>query len=1117
MSRRLLFTGPHFSALESRAFAELSDDVGSHPQSVLYVTPADHPTDATEERWREFGPTAALRTATVDRIVSEWYERDRYEGPVTNVDRPLLSRLVELGVERIADPENPLHTDGRFPRWGLVREARSLFTELEFAGLLSADEMRTRLVDEGLPARAAAVGELAEAIEAVRRETLADTLRETYRSERMHRVTTGDTPPDEAFPSVDAVVFGGFARFTVLEARLLERLAECWPAVAVLPMQTDADDPTGVDEGVAGAFETYRDLGFERRYHDDPDRASTAARRRVVRSLYRHPDRSPDCGGVDASELDLACVEPETVSEEVRTAARDVRRRLAAGTPPERIGVVLANPDEYADRVRETFAAYDLPFSLRTDVPLSETAVGGLVRALCDLSREPRTVDALLDVLTNPLVDADDEDGESDSFDHRRVARVAARVETNRLESTLDRADDDVRAEVAALLNAVTELAACPLDEVGETLSDLFDRLGVTAALDGQRALPPRLGARERRSREALDRVLETLAVTAPAADPAVGNGVDRLERALGDGSVSLNGRPTDGNVVVCDLAAAVPRDFDHVTVLGLVSGHFPSNPDQTAFTGPIYEAHPDFEQTDQRAEARSHFGSLLGSEASIRLSAPRRSEGGDPYVEADALTELGRVVDRSDIAVEPTGEPGCREDVQRAVGRTLADAGEDRARALVERAVAEGTFDADRRSRIEAGVACAAARASPDLTPYDGQLTAETVERVHERGEREPYSPSRLETYAACGFRYYARRVLELDAPDPLTREPDAGVRGSYVHDVLEHYYRSLQSAEGEPVEPGGDFEARRDRLLAVALDRLEDAFAEYAETAFHREWLVSVLAGLGTPAENPYYAPAGTDADGTPRGLLSRFLEHEFDEPAKATARPTWFEGRVGNPHDAGTPLSDDPARVETPEGTVPIHGLVDRIETVPGTAPTQAVVRDYKTGNSVPSEADALSGLAFQLPLYALLVESAVDDAEVVGGAYYRVSPPNTVNSRSGLLTSQEMAAYYGSDDADTPLLRRTYPHFETHGEFRRFLEETTPRRLGALAGGVSEGRYHPTVLDPSDAGCRVCDYAHVCDVRSHRRREVIESIDADDVSAYVPPKARNLSLEDAAGVE
>jgi ATP-dependent helicase/nuclease subunit B len=187
------------------------------------------------------------------------------------------------------------------------------------------------------------------------------------------------------------------------------------------------------------------------------------------------------------------------------------------------------------------------------------------------------------------------------------------------------------------------------------------------------------------------------------------------------------------------------------------------------------------------------------------------------------------------------------------------------------------------------------------------------------------------------------------------------------------------------------------------------------------------------------------------------------------------------------------------------------------VPGTDPTQAVIRDYKTGSSIPSESDALLGLNFQLPLYVLMAEHALSDIETVGAAYYQVSPPTSVSSRSGQITSQEMAAYYRSDEVDVPLLRFSYPHFETHDAFRRFVEETTAERLGELVEGLTEGHFQPTVLDPSDAGCRYCDYAHVCDVRSEQRQQTIEQIDEEGLNVYVPPLARGQEADDVVEVK
>lgn len=1112
MRRRQLVTGPALPPLETRVFDRLADRVSGDPESVLYLAPRDHPEDATRTRWREVGPSAALRVDTFDGVVTDCYEHDEYDGQVTHVDRPLLARLVELGVEGIASPNNPLSTGESFPSADAVREAEALFTDLEFAGLLSPAAMRDRLVAEGLPDRAGHVEELAASVEDARERVLADELAETFRTERMDHVTRR-TALDEVFPSVEAVVLGGHTRFDELERRLVDRLVETWPTVALLPLQRNGTTATGLDAAVDGALTDYLDRGFEPEFHG-PATERTRRRSLVTRGMYRHPGRSPDVSDLDATDLDLLVHEPTTVSAEVRAVARDLRRRLGEGVDPGDVGVVLTDPGQYAPHVREVFETYDLPFGLRAETPLPDTALGDAVRTACRLAREPRTVDALLALLTNPLVRVDD--GGGDRVDHRVLARVAARAGTNRLDTVLDHADDLTAEAVDSLLRDVTDLTEVSLDSLPEHLTALLDRLGVAAALDGDRALSESVRRRERSARDRLDRVLETLALTEPVADREVGDSLDRLERALHGVSVGGSRRPREDRVAVYGLSETTARSFERVYVLGLTAAHVPSNPDRTAFARPISDAHRDFTQRDVSAEARYRFGGLLASDATLHLSVPQRSSGGEPYVETDVVTELRRVLDLSAVTVDDIETPpGCVEDVQREIGGAVAATTVDRGHELVSEAAEEGTVDDDQRRRLGAGLECAAARASPALTPYDGQLSAETVSQVHGAEEREPYSPSRLETYAACGFKYYVRRVLGIESPDPIAREPDAGARGSYVHDVLEHYYRSLQTKEGGPVAPADSSELRQERLLEVALERLDDAF-DGDDTAFHAAWLTEVLAGLGTPETNPYYGErSGTEGAPAARGLLARFLEHEATELAEAAARPTWFEARVGNPHDTGTPIQSDPAEIPTPDGPVPVHGIIDRVETVPATEPTRTVVRDYKTGRTTPSERDTLLGLAFQLPLYGLLAEDALRDAETVGGAYYQVSPPTAVNSRKGLLTSDEMATWHGDDDVDVPLLRHSYPHFDTHAAFRRFLTETVPARLGTIASAVEDGRFHPTVLDPDDAGCRYCDYADVCDVRPHQRRDVVDAIDATD-TAYVPPKARGLTVDDV-GVE
>ncbi|MFC7009893.1 PD-(D/E)XK nuclease family protein [Halalkalicoccus salilacus] len=725
MSRQLLLTGPDYLSLETQAFEELTDIVSTQPGSILYLTQQTQLDEAIADRWCAFGPSAILNTDTFDGFVSDWYERVLYKGRVTNIDQPLLSRLVELGVEDIDSPANPLHTGGQFPSSGLVDEAKALFTDLEFAGLLSPAAMRRRLEAEGLAEYASDVEELAAAIETARTEILADELRETYRSERIHRVTTSETSLSDVFPAVDAVIVSGFTRFTPLERALLEQISESWPTIALLPRQIDADSTTGIDTGIERACQDYLELGFTREFDADTVAEPIEARRRVARSLYRHSDQSPSTSDIDATAIDLAFAEPETVPDELRYVARHIRSQLADGTQPDEIGVVFTDPSHYTDQLQEIFETYDIPFTLQVETPLPETYLGEVVETICQLAREPRTVDSLLALSTNPLVTVPHEDG---PFDHRKLTRVADRMETNRLNSIRDYVDDATANAITAIIQDCTALTEAPIETLPKELEALFEALSVDSALEEKLELSRRVMAREQSARESLDRVLETLALTEPIADLTLGDSIDRLERSIHDVSVQQPSRADDRRITVCSLAESIPRDFEDIYVLGLSSTQFPSDSEPMAFTEPIYNAHSDFEQVDAAAEARYQFGGLLGSEASLHLLVPQRSVSGEPYVEANVLTELRRLVDLSTVTVETTAVPlGNQEDVQRSIGDVLGPTSIDSARPYLEAAVDAGTFDASQQSSIEAGLTCATARSGPNLTPDDEKADEES------------------------------------------------------------------------------------------------------------------------------------------------------------------------------------------------------------------------------------------------------------------------------------------------------------------------------------------------------------------------------------------------------
>jgi len=235
------------------------------------------------------------------------------------------------------------------------------------------------------------------------------------------------------------------------------------------------------------------------------------------------------------------------------------------------------------------------------------------------------------------------------------------------------------------------------------------------------------------------------------------------------------------------------------------------------------------------------------------------------------------------------------------------------------------------------AAVSMLRARRSSVFTPWDGNLASLAVNgRV---GLPRVVSPTSLEQYTACGFRYFCRSLLRLNVvEEPDEREMmDAAARGDLIHRILDDFFKT-QKARGRPGV--GESWTREDRAELIAVTRAR--LAEAKERG---------LTGLDVYAEHEQRMIL---AD------LARFLEADSLFRLETGAVPSEFEQEIPEVEIAG----------------VKLRGRVDRIDRSPDG--TRAWVIDYKTGSSREfdkmSEDPLVGGRKLQLPVYLAAAEGA-----------------------------------------------------------------------------------------------------------------------------------------------
>jgi ATP-dependent helicase/nuclease subunit B len=240
-------------------------------------------------------------------------------------------------------------------------------------------------------------------------------------------------------------------------------------------------------------------------------------------------------------------------------------------------------------------------------------------------------------------------------------------------------------------------------------------------------------------------------------------------------------------------------------------------------------------------------------------------------------------------------------------------------------------------------------------FTRYDGVLSRT------EAGPRGPdvqsvtqkaISPTRLETYATCPYRYLLDTVMGIE---PLV-EPERTERispldrGRLIHDILWEFLTELERDRGLPVTVRPE---DRDRLHEISSRRFRE-FEQHGNTGYPALWMI--------------------DKDTILR-YFDRFVE---EEAGGSDYLPAYFEVRYGmKPYDANESAvsTDTPVPLSVGRRDLSIRGKIDRIDITPDGKHGRVV--DYKSGKAYGRPNDLSGGSNLQLPLYMIAAEWILKD--------------------------------------------------------------------------------------------------------------------------------------------
>jgi ATP-dependent helicase/DNAse subunit B len=332
------------------------------------------------------------------------------------------------------------------------------------------------------------------------------------------------------------------------------------------------------------------------------------------------------------------------------------------------------------------------------------------------------------------------------------------------------------------------------------------------------------------------------------------------------------------------------------------------------------------------------------------------------------------------------------------------------------------------------------------DFTPYDGRLRHPAVLAELQRrcGPERVFSPTALETYVACPFRFFLENVLRLEPLEEPREEIEQTRRGAAFHRALARVHQQLKT-----VGIDGPTEDVPDHLYR----QLDAAVEEYVQRA-------------PSPASKELWRIEGKRL----RRAAARYVTHwqKFVAPwaeQRVAPRPHLFEASFGLPSTEANPSL--PPLVLASDGVeVRLGGRIDRVDVAEIDDGLAFWIIDYKTGRGTHyTPVDLLEFRRLQLTLYALAVEEVLLAdlrARPLGLAYWLVTDigPKPVVPGSG----RQLTAWLNDR--------------ERWHQLRQQLQEW----VTTLATNIREGNF---ALKPRSEYCTdTCDFSQVCRINQSR---------------------------------
>lgn len=798
---------------------------------------------------------------------------------------------------------------------------------------------------------------------------------------------------------------------------------------------------------------------------------------------------------------------------EIESVARAIKLLVRENPQLEgdlsRIGVALTNDLAYSDLCREVFRRFGIEVNILDRHKLDSAAIFQSILSLLEIARSGLRRREIIRAFSSPyfvlehnneIIDSTNLlavmaeyhlTGDDDAW-LRMIDSALGDVEQRLEEAERDEEEYEIRDQQLAkqrLLKARRDVEAITIilapfrsqirpAEFKQRFGALLSNLQFGRRLLSESSLTLAAGTLEldARAYRSLIKLIEDLDVTfglLNIQDEELDLGFYLERIRVASFWTRYNPMRSEGAVQVASLEQMMGQEFDHLFIVGLSDGVFPTAYEPQVF---LMRGHQKGELRQLQEERALFYRVATSFRSKLYLTWPKRSTSGKEQNESPFVTALRDIASLGEIDPKQLGQNILSErDFYRSLGMALQRSTDSAtaSKGIIEEysgAVTKGGFEPvgkNALTTIGESLVASAARSTPADTSYRGMIATERLDDREssylESFRSRVWSISQLEQYASCGFSFFSKYILTLSTVQEPEEGRDALAQGNLLHDILRDFFTDRRQREQLPIQDLGeeDYAQVLADARAVAEHHIAESVREHPFWRIDTEWL------LGT---------------GKRKGILERVLDKER-ELYLYSPRPRFFEVSFGS--KTGTKNSSDPelGRAEPIEfDGLRFRGKIDRIDIADG----HFTIVDYKSGSGVKKLKELERGTSLQLPLYLKVAEDLLQ--------HHFGSSLKGVAGLYSLLKGKESKRELGvalkqfAGQAFEKYRANTHGLIETEEEMREIIDRSVLFSKQYVEGVLS-GEFPLVAKDLEPTTCQYCDYRLACRVREAKDLDLL----------------------------